>query len=821
MKKLYKLFIVMIVFWGFMLWSEVEAYASEEIYFDDEGNLIYITYDKKATSSVSYKAIGWILKRYDAPIDAKGQQYVIVRKIEYAVDDPDNPGYLYCYFWSDKDEILDAVGSKSKEWRRQLEEYGDTVYIDNVMTVCNNRVPLGNVDVKGNCTGEVYYTYEGIAGARPWAKPEYLKSYFDISLEFPVLIVEPDIAVTESVEEKLVLKSGNMSFLRTASNEINKEEYDVNSGMPSGEKLYFSGNCDAYYYELDYSKWSHTVYIPVKVSTKYIIKWVDTKGKNKSETLTVNRWYSVPKTITYNVVNTFDIYDLNMVTVSSGLLNGKENIVKDYDGAKATVQKTIYGNYIKHLKSASYATNTADVTLISSNYIKPAIPDTNNYSVAVKAVSDFSVKSDYLSVDGKVILSDKYGNCTGANVKKQSPKMAEVYKGGVLTKVKAVNGVYDDFEMKCTYLERENGVNYEAVNRNINEVVVHTPVVLKGMVYGDKSVNQAAAPSFSDIVLDSDFCIQFDFYGKHNSIKGYGLRDYSEYVGKKYVKFPFEVNYNGENIEAGKWIEVKAANAEFHLPAYLDTGTYNVEYRIFAHNGEVGETLPESANLQINEYGACYTSRVDVVGRIYDVMVSNEDIYKVGAYSYNKIFIEDECKILPLEYDIIEGGTAEISFNAMGSCDNKAHVDVNIKYYHLDRDNIIKEITLMGKEELKENIELDAMEAVCIKDNVYQWKFNYSFPANCSAISKETGEVLSGGMIFIAMDFKFESLRSKTISYLNEANFSKGYCNMWRRQGAKDYIAIDGENVPIMDGTLLFAGIGETTVHDYEVNGTH
>ena len=87
--------------------SPIIAKANEELYFDNDGNLYYITREKKATGSVKYYTIGWIIKRYDMPIDAAGQQYVVVTKSNYKPDEVDlnNSKYVYCYYRSDKEEI--------------------------------------------------------------------------------------------------------------------------------------------------------------------------------------------------------------------------------------------------------------------------------------------------------------------------------------------------------------------------------------------------------------------------------------------------------------------------------------------------------------------------------------------------------------------------------------------------------------------------------------------------------------------------------------------------------------------------------------------
>ena len=116
--------------------SPIVAKANE-LYFDCDGSLYYVTREKKATGSVKYYTIGWTIKRYDMPIDAPGQQYVIVTKSNYKPDevDPQDSKYVYCYYRSDKEEILEAVKSVSLDWYNTLELYGDTVYIDSVMTV--------------------------------------------------------------------------------------------------------------------------------------------------------------------------------------------------------------------------------------------------------------------------------------------------------------------------------------------------------------------------------------------------------------------------------------------------------------------------------------------------------------------------------------------------------------------------------------------------------------------------------------------------------------------------------------------------------------
>lgn len=823
LKKAVKLFFTVALSVVIVLLLDMKSYAGEEIYFDDEGNLIYITYDKKATSSVSYKAIGWILKRYDAPIDAKGQQYVIVRKIEYAVDDPDNPGYLYCYFWSDKDEILNAVDKVSAEWRAQLEKYGDMVYIDNVMTICNSKVPLGNVSYDGTCTGEVYYTFDGISKARPWAHPEYLKSYFDIELRFPILTEVPEIKVTESYETKSILKSGNINSMAIGSNEPGLEEYDLNQGMPSGEKIFFMGSCDSYCYELDYSTWSHIVYIPVKVNTKYTIKWVDIEGRSVSETRIISRWYSVPKAISYNAINSFKIYDLDKVSVASELLCSEEVIYKSDGESKVAVGNKVYGDYINHLERCQYVCSTANVLLSSTDYKKPAIPEEDYWDVAKKAVNNVLVRSDYLAVDGMNILSDNYKSSAGASVKKVSQSSVDIYKGGVKTQANVKNGIYDDFIMNCSYIERTNGENLGIQNTDINSVNVHTPVVCKGNIRGDKTVNQAENPSSTDIVLDGDFYLSFNFFGKHNDIKGYGLRDYSKYVKEMYVKFPFQVRYKSSIINANQWIRLDDVVSEFHLLKDIDVGTYMVDYKVIAVNGDKDSSIGNGYNTSINEYGACFSSVVNVIGRIYDMEVSCEGTFAVGDKDYNgekkTAAVEG---LLPKEFDVCEEGLGDISVTTLGSLGKDAYLQADIRYLYINEkiEDFIQ-VDIYSEQEYCDNYLLDTSFADAIGDETYKWSFAYELPENFVVISKETKEILSGGMVFIVFDFKLINEGAKTISYLNEDNYLRGYCSMWRQQGGVEEITTSAGSVTVKEGTTFYAFLGNTTKYDYEVNGTH
>ena len=144
------------------------------------------THDRMATSSITYKTIGWTIKRYNTAITDPGNNcaYIALSGL-YQVPDPENPSYSYTTFHCDKDTVFNAIGRASIEWQETLYREGGTVYLDAIMTVCYNGVPQGALTDPPAHTGRVYFTYEGIASAEGWANPTALLSHFNKSAAFP------------------------------------------------------------------------------------------------------------------------------------------------------------------------------------------------------------------------------------------------------------------------------------------------------------------------------------------------------------------------------------------------------------------------------------------------------------------------------------------------------------------------------------------------------------------------------------------------------------------------------------------------------------
>ena len=125
-----------------LLIIHTENVMAVELYFDEGGNLMHVTKDSATSAYTCFRSVGWVIKRYDMPLDAKGQQYIVVpkRSDRSVVMEVDGASIRYVYFKSTKEEILNAVGEVSSEWLNQLLNYGGDVYIDTDMTVVENKV---------------------------------------------------------------------------------------------------------------------------------------------------------------------------------------------------------------------------------------------------------------------------------------------------------------------------------------------------------------------------------------------------------------------------------------------------------------------------------------------------------------------------------------------------------------------------------------------------------------------------------------------------------------------------------------------------------
>ena len=589
------------------------AFAGE-LYFNESGDLIFSTYDKKATSGVKYKTVGWVIKRYNDSMYAEGQNYVIIPKSGYIyeISDPGNPEYLYTTFIMDGGTIMNHIAQASDEWKNQLKNYGGYVYIDSIMTVCEYGRDTGGIYDSGQMYGEVYCTYEGIRNSRDWADGDRLSSYYGLKVKYPYE-VKPLLlkVVNTNVDNKEITGGGYSSFKIGSSSPAN-EKYDVSQGIPSGEDLYIYGTADRFRYEIQYQNISGYAYVPVKINTIYRLKWYDTWGNYHVEDEMVERWYYVKKNYNYVGIRSVKKYDLAGVIVSSECFG--ETAIDGFSSSGGYDKKQ-YGDSSNHIKvnaASEYYAGVVEVN--SSNRQRPSIPDENQQYIAEKMVLELTVWSDRLDMNDRNLLSDEKCIKSGKSIYPYTalPKQA-ISKNRILIPKEMENR--RDYKSAVKLIYSSGTEKRFSYNTNINTVTVHTPVAVNVSISGNRDNNENITPSESDLVIGDKFILYNSSYGNHREIMGYGCRDYMKYVKKRYVRMSFPVVYGTTAYSENTWIEVNSYAAVFYIPPYVREGSYKIECRaaavnlpaVYSGSGNIERVSENSANIDINKYCAVDT----------------------------------------------------------------------------------------------------------------------------------------------------------------------------------------------------------------------
>lgn len=76
MNTLYKYLRFMFTVGMFLLLMGRRSVSAEELYFNNQGDMIFSAYDKRASGGIRYRTMGWVIKRYEDSIGASGQYSV-------------------------------------------------------------------------------------------------------------------------------------------------------------------------------------------------------------------------------------------------------------------------------------------------------------------------------------------------------------------------------------------------------------------------------------------------------------------------------------------------------------------------------------------------------------------------------------------------------------------------------------------------------------------------------------------------------------------------------------------------------------------------
>lgn len=844
---------------------EEQDYYREKLEFDSEGTLMMTTHDKKATSNTTYRTVGWTIKRYDMPINAPGQQCAFIKLYEYEDikyrDDPKQSGYIYCYYYGDKTEIYNAIGKVSSEWQHQLYTYGDTVYIDSILTICENgRVLGGLIDSNGNRWGEVYYTWEGISLAREWASRESLRTHFNKSVVYPSQPQRKYYSYTEKIVSTMNKSYRPKGNIRIGAGEKGKESFDVEQGIPTGKSLYIEGNIDKYYYDLTFHKIEVCMKIPICVKTNYYLYWKDYDGNYQSEIKSVLRWYYVEKQVSYWTLNSMNFFSLSGLEVRNYALEYEKKYFDNLD-YKPDIQQKSFLNYYEHIEQKVYDEVVQTQNVLVRDYsilgVKPPVPDENQQTIANQTVGTISVRNDYLKIDKTIILNSNWTEQSTLPSQLNLDESAYIYEKGYVIPNTRRNSAKNLIYATGIYKNISDSSSREVSLSSNNSVTIHTPVCAGMTIGNNKKYNQLVNPNSKVpvFIINRETSIDISAYGSHSDKKGYGTRDYSEYVAKTQMKVPFEIIYKTKRISANTWFNVEIGTVSFVVPIGVDEGKYDIEIRNYGLNyvvlSNIESYIQLGANKDISNYVASTTVTIEVIGRIYGLTVGERG-YRVGSNDENGVNIGND-KMLPYENAEFEGSKIDFQLRTTGNMNEEEdYIKIALTYYFIKPDGSREKVKLYENknskyEEVSTIIQLNkdnrnyagnkeqyrvsnldkANKGLQIWNGVLEIPEEVYIISDTMKLSKDIGKedmmryTYKEGYIIVNMELWSVKKGVHRLSYINLENYGEGYCNMWILEGYRKKMLLEEGNIGIKMGDTILYKVKKDYSSLYRVVGTH
>jgi len=603
---------------------------------------------------------------------------------------------LYAYLLSEVEVQLDGRGATKQEQTSVFMTYDQTG--PDVIPPEKTGYTFGGYYTKIRGEGKQYFDADG-HGSAVWRekKVRVLYAYW-IQNEVKLPEKEEGKTPTPAPEDKVLIDAkltGGVLQLYADDNdpstgaETDQQPYlvaDVRNGeklvaagaIPSTENVAMRAKLGAWLLRCSLAKKSGVDMVRVHVTVPYRTQYEKAEdeslviSKRQTKTVTV----TVPKEWSYWILEEGGIYFPEKTVVRNNSITGgtvevpvtwtTENAVK-----KPDYTITSYGEKNAHVSFVSYdADGTPSISVTAEEQyivskIPGKLPEVDAYlsviahNTAWSDTTQFTVKSDRLSVAGVTLLSDEKTNTGHGRIPQKEvletirEKIAQTaynqtYKSGIPLLLTVPNGRYDT-EAYAVYRAGEGNRGGAAIIElpivRTNEVNIHTPVVCmpKIFAYHDEMYQCKEVPEGSTVlVLDeedrySDFVLSVENTGYHSDKKGYRERNYTEFLSKKNgmvqneVRFPFDLwmdtgnDGNKENdilLSAGEWYTVGTEKQRWYAPVWTEEGSYEVEFRSVAINGAGMEERAEWERNSCEEnYVAVKTIKVYVTGRVYDFTV--------------------------------------------------------------------------------------------------------------------------------------------------------------------------------------------------------
>lgn len=486
------------------------------------------------------------------------------------------------------------------------------------------------------------------------------------------------------------------------------EQYDVEEGIPSSEKVYVDGTVPAQLYTYSFRKMVGEKIYPITVKKTYKLTWTEEQpsaggaGTNVSRMVnqSVSKKYYIHRPYSFWYVADFRIYIPEIMMYRNNIFisgnKGPGNVGQTPEGKKEVrglgisiplVSSVCYGSIDEHLQEPVYeAKITLPSAVVDGGTSRPSVPNEDFTPNAEAAIGNIKARSDRLSYNGDVWMKNGFQEIEGL-----APEFEEkefdmtdftcFLQEGIQIPAEKANGSYsseaviryicsDDVRSELSteevaedIIDHTGGKEHDYVIHvetpgkkylyynieNVNPVVVHTPVVCDPLLEDKYRDCQLVNPSYQrcQLVLGKGFELQFPTEGQHLPLTGYGYRDYGTFTAHRQVQFPFPVY----QVDAGMkyymentWIEVSTAST-FYLPTWVSEGQYTVAFRSLSINAEPNHQI-EAAGEFLNQQRTEY-----VAVKYIDVEVSGR-IYGLALYDVSDY---------PLWYSVFRAGNNSLA----------------------------------------------------------------------------------------------------------------------------------------------------------------
>lgn len=466
------------------------------------------------------------------------------------------------------------------------------------------------------------------------------------------------------------------------------EKFEVTDGIPVTEDLYTNVFCKEYLFHYLFTKIPGEKFYTIEVTKEYNLSWQENHPKTvptadggtttvdnwetETDTETVTQSYEIRRVFAYWIIDELDVFGIDSATIENDALPSRDITMYPDGYSPPDVDYDHSDSEADHITEPEYEdVDLGSESLNGGKSGRPSVPSEDWTDEAEDAIGKILVRNDRLDFNGSTLMSDE-------EVEEEGPQPSPIERGGIIDRdvlyergmtipITRENEHYPTYgNVEYTSVADVNsayGSSYDEDISNLEEVVVHTPVVCYTDMKDDRDFNQELTPDNSrkSLILDRPSFLEMPTSGQHRSIKGYGNRDYEKYTKIKQVRFPFDIFIDSptEYIKANTWYTVPVSQTvmNFYVPSWVDEGNYQVDYRQEAINinSSFTNSTENLANKGLYNYVATKTIDVRVIGRLYGFTVTDikdyptwEEVFRSGKNTakhsdkYYKVGLQDE-----------------------------------------------------------------------------------------------------------------------------------------------------------------------------------